>query len=154
MTSIEDIERTIENYGYLLVKPKKIRPSYYRIIDDGTIIEALIRIESIVQSEGPAGYGVKTSNSVKSYVPREKRKPSQQQSAQPQPNELVSGTIEEDIKSDELSSEFSEYEISDGTTVSIRTIVNQINKTKFYSPDGEPIYSVITTPVIKIIGKK
>ena len=36
-------------YGYLLVKPKKIRRNYYRIVDDGTIIEALIGIESIVQ---------------------------------------------------------------------------------------------------------
>lgn len=51
MTSIEEIEWIIESYGYLLVKQKKIRRSYYRIVDDGTIIEALIGIESIVQGE-------------------------------------------------------------------------------------------------------
>lgn len=153
MMLVEDIEKTIIGYGYLLVKPKKISPSYYRVYEDGTIIEALIRIESIIESnEQPTGYAVRTSNSIKAYVPRENRKP--KQFMQYQPSDIGSGIIEEDIKSEELSSEYSEYEISNGTTVSIRTIVNQINKTKFFSQDGEPVYSVISTPIIKFKAKK
>jgi hypothetical protein len=69
-------------------------------------------------------------------------------------SDIAREIIEEDRQSEELSSEFSEYELSNGTTVGIRTIINQINKTKLYTQDGEPIYSVITTPVIKFKGKK
>ena len=72
----EDIERTITGYGYLLVKPKKIFPSYYRIVGDKTFIEALIRIETVVEdAEKAMGYAVYTSNNVKAYVSKEKRKP-------------------------------------------------------------------------------
>jgi hypothetical protein len=91
------------------------------------------------------GYAVHTSNNVKAYVSKEKRKPELFEAIQP--SDIASGIVEEDLRAEELNSEFSEYELSNGSTVSIRTIVNQINKTKFYSQDGEPIYSVITTPV-------
>lgn len=153
MIPIEEVEKTIAGYGYLFSKPKKMVPSYYRVVEDGTIIEALVRVESVIQDiKDPTGSGVRTSNSVKSYVPKNNRRP--ERFVQFNPTDLTSGIIEEDVKTEELSSEFSGYELSDGATISIRTIVNQVNKTKFYSQDGEPVYSVITTPIIKYRGKK
>lgn len=152
MIPIEEIEENIKKYGYLVVKPKKISPSYYRLVGEDAIVEALVRLDSLVQNvSDPTGYSIKTTNVSKVYVPRENRNP---KAFVPfLPSELEAGITNHDVPAEELSSEFSEYELSNGAIVSIRTIVNQIKKTKFYTQDGEPIYIVIVTPVTKFKPK-
>jgi len=34
--------------------------------------------------------------------------------------------------------------------LSVKTVAGQISKTKFLTQDGEPIYLVSTTPVVKV----
>ena len=66
------------------------------------------------------------------------------------PNELITGIIEEDVPNEELNSEFSEYELSTGIILNIRSMVSQIKKTKYYTQDGEPVYIVDVMPVVKV----
>lgn len=152
MIPIEEIENNIVNYGYILVKSKKINPSYYKL-EDGAIIEALVRVDSLVQDvNNPSGYSIKTTNVSKVYIPKEKRNP---KAFVPfLPSELEGGVINHDVVSEELASDFTDYELSNGGTLSIRTIVNQIKKTKFFTPECEPVYIVIVTPVTKFRAKE
>ncbi|MDN5847894.1 MAG: hypothetical protein L0H53_16665 [Candidatus Nitrosocosmicus sp.] len=56
METIETIENRIKEMGYLVVKPIKILPSYYEL-NDGSILEALIRIDSVVKDKNnPIGF--------------------------------------------------------------------------------------------------
>lgn len=144
--NLTDIENKINSFGYFLPKVKKLSPSYYQL-NDGTIIEAIVKIETILEGkDNPDGFILRSSNEVRSYVPKEIRDPSKHENVQL--NDLSIGIIEQDVESKELLTPFSEYELSNGT-LSVRTIVNQINKTKYFSAEGEPIYSVSLTPIIK-----
>jgi hypothetical protein len=148
----EEVQERITNYGYLLVaNPKKYSPSYYKLKDE-TIIEASIRIETILENPRSGSHAIRMSNSIKAYVPNELRKPDLYKPFQP--NELVTGIIDEDVEAEELISEYNDYELSNGVVISIRTVVNQIKKTRYFTQEGEPIYSVIITPVIKTTAKK
>ncbi|HXX98516.1 MAG TPA: hypothetical protein VEL11_15535 [Candidatus Bathyarchaeia archaeon] len=140
----EEVQQRITNYGYLLVgNPKKYSPSYYKVKDE-TIIGASIRIETVLENPRSGSHAIRTSNNIKAYVPNELRKPDLYKPFQP--NEIVTGIID--------ASEYNDYELSNGVVISIRTIVNQIKKTRYFTKEGEPIYSVIITPVIKTKAKK
>ena len=52
-----------------------------------------------------------------------------------------------------LRENFSVYKFSNEVTISIKTIVTQVNKTKYFNPNGEPIYIVNKSPVMKIKQK-
>jgi hypothetical protein len=150
MKTTEDVENEIKEMGYITVKPIKISPSYYKL-KDGTIIEAIVRIDSIVSEvDNPSSYFVRTSNFTKAYVPKDKRDPEKFKNYRI--TDLEEAIIE-DISSEELISEYSEYELSNGIIINIKTIVSQINKTKYYSQDGEPIYTVTMIPLIKRLKK-
>ena len=101
---------------------------------------------------------VRTTTNVKAYVSREERKQEeerkqQSQSINYQRTDLSLGIVEEDVEYDELFSDFSEYILNDETRIYVKTILNQINKTIYFTQDGEPIYSVSIVPSIKIKKK-
>jgi hypothetical protein len=126
MILVEDIQKKIHSMGYLAIKNLKVNPSYYEL-NDGTIIEAIVRIDSIIQdSSQPNGFFIRSSNVVKAYVPKDKRDP--KKFIPYSLNELITGIIEEDLPSEELSSDYSEYELSNNVILNIRSIVSQIKK--------------------------
>lgn len=152
MESILTIENKIKDMGYLVVKPIKVLPSYYEL-EDGSILEALTRIESVIKDKNnPIGFFINTSNTTKVYTHAENRDPTKFESFTAA--DLASGIVDQDVESKELFSDYSEYELSNDIVVKIKTIVSQIQKTKFYSQDGEPVYTVSITPVMKHINKK
>ena len=57
--------------------------------------------------------------------------------------------LEEDVEYEVLHENFSVYDLSNGLTLSVKTVVGQIKKTKFFTRDGEPVYVVNTNPIIK-----
>ena len=67
---------------------------------------------------------------------------------------MITGVIDEDVQNKEVISDFSEYELSNGMIIQIRTVVSQIKKTKYFSQDGEPVYTVTVAPVIKFKQNK
>jgi hypothetical protein len=59
-----------------------------------------------------------------------------------------------DVNFKELFSDYSEYELSNNTIMKIKPVISQIQQTRFYSQDGEPIYLITITPAMKHINKK
>lgn len=144
----EEIQANIKEMGYVTAKPIKIEPSYYKIID-GTVIKAIVNIHYLLPDpKSPQGYSINSSNTISAYVPMEKRNPA---AFQPyDPAQLKEGIIEEDIETETLRENFSVYELSNDMILSVKTVVGQINKTKFYTQEGEPVYIVNTNPIIKV----
>ncbi|MCA2003795.1 MAG: hypothetical protein QXE84_03310 [Candidatus Nitrosotenuis sp.] len=144
----EEIESWIKEMGYMTVKPRAIYPSYYKL-SDGTVIRALVNINYIIPNpKTPDGFTVNSNNIISAYVPKEKRNPA---AFQPyNPAELRSGIIEEDMEAEPLRENFSVYELSNGMVMSVKTVAGQISKTKYFTPDGEPVYIVNINPIVKI----
>lgn len=145
----EEVLAEIKEMGYVTIKPRVEKPSYYKL-SDGTIIKALVHINSIVPDpRKPDGFNVNPTNLVSAFVPKEKRNPAGFQQ-QPQGTDLAQGIIEQDVDFDVLKEDFSVYELSNGLILSVKTVVGQIGKTKYYTKDGEPIYLVNMNPIIKV----
>lgn len=144
----EEVDGWIKDMGYITITPRTIEPSFYKL-KDGTIIKALIHVNHLVPDpRSPQGFGVNSTNIVICYVPKEKRNP---MAFQPySPAELQSGIIDDDMEPEPLRENFSVYDLSNGMVLSVKTIAGQISKTKFYSQEGDPIYLVNTTPIVKV----
>ena len=144
----EEIQANVKGMGYVTAKPLKVEPSYYKIVD-GTVIKAIANIHYLLPDpKSPQGYSINSSNTISAYVPMEKRNP---MGFQPyDPSQLKEGIIEEDIETETLRENFSVYELSNDMILSVKTVVGQINKTKFYTQEGEPVYIVNTNPIIKV----
>jgi hypothetical protein len=135
----------VKNMGYLLVTPEKISPSYYKL-KDGTIISAWIVPNYMIKD--PNGVGGNTGNVILAFIPPELRKP---ESYMPfTPADIQKNIIEEDVEFETLLEEFSVYKLSDGTKLSIKSIVSQISKTSLFTQAGEPVYNVNVAPAIKV----
>ncbi len=150
MSTGEGIAQDIRDMGYVTCNPIDIKPSYYKLNDGtGTIIRALITVECLIPDPSSFnGFKISTSARTTAFVPKENREP---QNYKPfRPNELQSGVIDDDVGCDTLSEDFSVYELSDGSIMSVRTVVGQIKKTKFFTSEGEPLYMVDMNPIIKI----
>jgi hypothetical protein len=144
----EEVESWIKDMGYVTVTPRVIESSLYKL-KDGTIIKALIHINHLIQDpRSPQGFGINSSNIIISYTPKAKRNPT---AFQPfNPAEIQTGVIDDDMEPEPLRENFSVYDLSNGMVLSVKTVAGQISKTKFYTPDGEPVYLVNTTPVVKV----
>lgn len=144
----EEIEANIKEMGYITVKPRVIYPSYYKL-KDNTIIKALINVNYLVPDpKAPDGFAISSTNTIVSFVSKEKRKPMAYESYNPA--ELQSGIIDEDMEAEPLRENFSVYDLSNGMVMSVKTVVGQISKTKYYNRDGEPVYLVNANPIIKV----
>ena len=144
----EEINVWIKDMEYITVEPVKIEPSYYKL-KDGTIIKAHININHLSPDpRSPQGFAINSTNAIISYVPKEKRNPNAFQRYSQ--TELQTGIIDEDMEPEVLRENFSVYKLSNGMTMSVKTIAGQISKTKFFSQEGEPVYVVNTTPIIKV----
>jgi len=148
----EEVEGWIKDMGYITVTPRTIEPSFYKL-KDGTVIRALININHVIADpKSPQGFAINSGNAVVCYVPKEKRNPAAFQ--QYNPAEMQSGIIDDDMEPETLRENFSVYDLSNGMVLSVKTVVAQISKTKFYTQDGEPVYLVNTTPILKVKKNK
>lgn len=148
----EEVEGYIKDMMYVTATPRNLQPSFYKL-SDGTIIKALIHVNHLTPDpRTPDGFAINSTNMVVAYVPKEKRNPA---AFQPHNDaELQSSITEEDMEPEPLRENFSVYDLSNGMVLSVKTVAGQVNKTKFYTQDGEPLYLVNTTPVVKIKKNK
>jgi hypothetical protein len=56
----------------------------------------------------------------------------------------------QDLEFDVLKEDFTVYNLSNSWTLKVKPVLAQVNKTKLFSVDGEPIYTVNISPVLKI----
>ncbi len=145
----EEILANIRDMGYVTCTPRRIRPSYYKTNDGiGTIICVLIRPNHVVPvTNSPDGFTINHTVQISSFTPKENRRP--QKFQEHQPGDVQSGITEVDVDCEPLSEEFSVYDLSNGLVLSMKTVVGQINRTKFFTPEGEPMYTVDANPIIK-----
>lgn len=133
--------------GYVTITPKVVEPSYYKL-HDGTILGVLANLNSVVPDpNNPQGYGVNVSNLVNTFVPKEKRRP---EAFERNARITEQDIIDPDVDFEVLRENFSVYELSNNMIISVKTVVGQIKKTKFYTREGEPIYNVNTNLIHKI----
>ncbi len=143
----ETILQRIREIGYLTVTPLTITPSYYNI-DNGTILKVFTLVDSIKPSPSDQGPNPRSHTMVTTFSPLSQHgPPSNVPLTQKQ---LDEGIIEEDVEVVPLREEFSVYAVSDGSTLSLKMIVGQVSKTKYFDVAGAPIYIVRTTLVPKV----
>lgn len=151
MNPEEEIDANIKDMGYVIATPRALYPSYYKL-PDKTIIKALVSINYLIPDPtSPEGYSINSNNMISAFVPKENRRPEKFQ--QYDPNELQTGIIDDDMDVEVLRENFSVYDLSNGMVLSVKTVVGQIRKTKFFTRDGEPVYLINTNPIIKVKKK-
>lgn len=145
----EAMTDSIRKMGYVTVEPKSsLQPSFYRL-KDGTLIQALICVNYLIPDHAaPDGYVASTLTTTVSYVPAENRTPDRHVPFDP--SSLTSNILDDDMKPEALTENFNTYSMSNGMTLSVKSAVGQVGKTKFYTVHGEPLYVVSATPVFKI----
>lgn len=147
----EEILSMVQEMGYLTVKPRVVYPSYYKL-NDGTVLKANVNVNAVIQdARNSTQFALNSSNEVIAYVPKLKRRP--EAFTQFDPAEMASGITDDDVEFEVLREEFSVYELSNGVTLSVKTVVGQVRKTKFFTPQGEPVYNVNINPIIKFKPK-
>ena len=139
----------IQKMGYVTVElQSSLKPSFYKL-KDGTLIQVLICVNYLVPDPAePSGYVVNTTTTTVSYVPAENRIPGRyvpfDRSSMP------SNILDDDMKPEALMESFNTYSMSNGMTLSVKSVVGQVSKTKFYTVHGDPLYIVSAIPVSKI----
>lgn len=151
--SAENTIDIIHEMGYIMVKPKDvIKPSFYKL-KDGTFMNALVNIGHMIEDpKMPYGYAVSTFTTIATYVPRENRHPDRYM--QFDPSSIPSSIVEEDMKYETLVEDFNVYSMSNGMTLSVKSVAAQVSKTRLYTIQGEPLYLASVSPVIKITNTK
>jgi len=144
----EEVIQNIRDMGYVNVELATHHPSYYKL-DDNTIIKALVQIHALIPNpRNPEGFSVSSTNIINAYVPKENRNP--EAFVQYTSQQLNEGIVNEDVNFEVLRENFSVYKLSNGLTLSVKTVVGQIKKSRYFTQDGEPVYIVNTQPIIKV----
>lgn len=147
----EEALQNIRDMGYITVTPKAVKPSYYKL-NDGTIIRALVSLNGAVPvPNNPHGVSLNTTNLVNAFVPKEKRRP---EAFEPHKQTAEQDVVDHDVEFEVLRENFSVYDLSNNMTISLKTVVGQIKKTKHYTKEGEPVYTVNINPIYKVKPEK
>ena len=148
---IEEIFKEIKGMGYVTSTPRKIlQPSFYKL-GDGTILSVLIRINHLVVDPfNPNSVSLNSVNNVHVFVEKSKRQPG----TESKPHKDSISIIDDDVECTTLREEFNVYDLSNGDTMSVKSVLGQVRKTNMFSNNGEPIYNIDLQPIIKIKRKK
>jgi len=150
--SLAEIEKSLNDMDYITIVSSVIESSYFKL-ENGTIIKAFVHLDHMRKDEKlPNGYAIEASSSSNCYLPPEHLQPS---SFQPwNPNQLRIGIIEEDMPFETIHDNFSVYQMSNGMIISIKPVITQIDKTRFFKPTGESVYIVHQSPLVKVKKRK
>lgn len=144
----EEIEQEVVNMGYFMARPRKIIPSFYKL-GDGTILKVIVSINHVIQDPRDRNnFVVNSTNIVSSFVPASNRTP--QAFAPYPPSELNVNPINDDLDFEVLQENFTTYDFPNRIVITIKPVLAQVIKTRHFSPEGEPIYSVNLNPIIKM----
>lgn len=152
-TAPTNIDRMLKNMGYVIAKPTgKVKPSYYKL-EDGTIIAVSIHVNHLVPDpKNPNGFNINSTNTVTCYVEESHRHPElfdPNNTSDPQ-----SSIVNEDMDVKVLREDFSQFNLSNGTILSVKPVVSQVDKTSIYNQTGEPLYMIGTAPIAKFKVKR
>lgn len=147
-----EIFKEFEDHDYAFVVSQKIEPSYYRIKDDNTVIRCLIRVSAIKTNPDGKTFDIMSTNEVSALSPSDVRRP---ELFDPNNLQLKKEDIEnDDVEYDVIRENFSVYKLTNGKTLSVKTVVSQILKYSKHSRGGESIYNVTPNPIMRLIDTK
>jgi len=69
--------------------------------------------------------------------------------AQVTPEDIAEG---EEIEFEEQREDWRTYQLKDGTTLQIKTVLVKVRRLKKWNPDGEPMYIVATQNIVKAVN--
>ena len=85
------------------------------------------------------------------FIPRDRRRP--ELFTPYSPADLNRGIVDDDVEFTVLQENFTEYELSNNFILSLKPVLVQVKKTRFYSEIGEPVYMTNFNPIIKFKKK-
>ena len=154
MSTTPKILQMINEMGYVTCIPVDVKPSVYRTLDGNDAL-IMLHVDVDYLMPNPAtknNFGLSMSSRTNVMVPDSKRKP--QNFKLFEQSDLASKVIDDDVKYETLDERFSTYKLGNGSTLGIKIILAQIQKTSLYQPGGEPLYSISSTVATKLIKGK
>lgn len=153
MTPIEDVQEMIQNYGYLTIKSSKIYDSFFKLKDDN-ILECKITFQGILVNpidKQQINANLRTHFHVYSSVnDRAFNTPALHVSDLNPSSSKPSKVVDDDVEFEILYDPFSVFTLNNDTVISIKHVISQIRKFDITTANGEPVYNVQTTPIVKI----
>lgn len=56
--------------------------------------------------------------------------------------EIIDAIVEEDMRFETLEEDWNEYQLKDGSKLSVKAVVTKVDKTNLFDEKGEPLYNV------------
>lgn len=139
----------IEDYGYVGFKPSKLEEWNEYLLEDNTLIrlksiplkvkkinsEISINLQKIIVAFSPKN--MKGSPDTRTYSP----------------TELLNSIKNSDIQFQIKREDWNEYELDDGSKVSIKEVLNSASSTEKYDSSGDPHYIIQSQTNYKIVPK-
>lgn len=149
--SEEEINSDIKEMGYILATPVNTYPSFYKLKDE-TIIKIEVLINHLIANPKKANnFSINSTDIFSSFVPRDRRRPDAYRPHSK--SDLNQHILQDDVEFEVLQEKFSTYELSNDFTLDLKPVLAQVRKTEFYTPIGEPIYTMNYNPIIKFKRK-
>jgi len=141
--SEREIDIKIKRLGYTPFKVKKEKPSFYKL-EDGSILKVLSIVNAIILNEKkPNAISVDAQNVVSAFVPKKLHgEPVTKPVSIPEASKKLDI---EDLEFDVIVEPFNEYRVAGKYTLKLKTILNQVNRSKLLNNIGQPIYLINTT---------
>jgi len=141
----------IKRLGYTPFKIKKEKPSFYKL-EDGTILKVITVVNAVIMNKKKLNViSVDAQNVVSAFVPK---KLHGALTTKPVSIPEASKKIDiEDLDFEIISEPFNEYRVDGKYTMKLKTILNQVNRSKLLNNVGQPIYLINTTLSTKFKSK-
>ena len=147
-----EIFKEFEDQDYVFVASSKIEPSYYRLTEDNTVIRCLTRVHAIKSTQDGKLVDIMSTNEISAFVESQNRRP---ELFDPKNIRIKKEDVEnDDVKYEVIRENFSVYKLTNGQTLSVKTVVSQITKYSKYNVGGEPLYNVIPNPIMRLKDAK
>ncbi|MDD9814145.1 MAG: hypothetical protein OXU37_07790 [Thaumarchaeota archaeon] len=150
MSTSESTIRAIRGMGYEVPGLQREGECYYLIKDGtGSILRVSMHISGIIARDGPGGHAVNVVAGTSVFTPKKSRHP---EKFRPVPPDPMSAVTREDVEYETAADEPGVYVAENGVSMSILPAIAQIRKTSAVTPNGEPVYIVNASPMLKVLA--
>jgi hypothetical protein len=153
MDAMDQIDKDIVDMGYVFPKVAVVPQANYYKLKDGTVIRVIMILNYLTPVSGnEEDFDVNTTNIISCFAPSSERRPDLFTPVSA--SDLNKGIVDEDVEFDTVKENFTTYNLTNGLTVSIKPVLAQARKTKYYTAHGEPVYLTNISPIVKFKTSK
>jgi hypothetical protein len=136
---------------YIEFKVVKEDWNWYNLADGSRIKTKIVLIKILreeIDEVGNPVYGMNTKNVIGVIPPKKfKLRPPSKRPYSSQ--EIIDAIVESNLKFETIKEDWNKYELEDGTSMYLKLIVTQVNKTSLFDSRGEPIYNIQSQVIAK-----